>query len=296
MSLHPAFWKSSADENGVVSGRWRGERVHHDPRSAATAPDGLLLPDHGDGDIVAVDQVAESLDIARANLDAVLHEELARVAAAGPAAFTELAHIMLGLPRHAALAASDAPDRPTAEALTKLSIHWTRCAEHWRELVRTVAGTDSSQLQPLPTTMALQLGYEELASQDLAAYLTCVGAFGFPGDQARVSRLAAAAAAMLGANPEASAGLDAWAAQAGSTGDNYASVKSLRAMGSLADTDLYGLAVQAIVPADQRRWRRTMGSIHSAAETTEFFGFGIVHFFRPGGDPWPRLKTSWAGV
>lgn len=293
MELHPAFWKLGADEDGTVSGLWCGEQISFNP-SSSEVPDDIAQPAQAPDQVLAIEQVAASLAMCRDNLDAVLQETLDDVAVAESAAFTELAHIMLGLPRHAAIAASDAPDRPTAEALTKLSIHWTRRADHWRDMVREVTCLDSGSLQPLPTTMALQLCYEELASQDLCAYLTCMSAFGFPGDDARITRLAKTAATLAGA--DIARPLDEWAAQAASTSDNYSSVKSLRAMGSLDGIDFDTIALDALLPVNDRRWRRTLNRIRSAAETVSFFGFGITHFFKEGGETWPRRKTSWAGV
>lgn len=298
MNLHPAFWPASQDANGVVSGLWQGKTISFNTKGV---PAEIRLDADG-AEVIPREAVVASLRASRANVDSVLHSELSNVSDVGAAAFVELAHIVLGLPRHAALAASDAPDRPTAEALTKLSIHWTRNAEHWRELVRLAVGSDSSDLLPLPTTTALQLALEELASRDLTAYLMVVSAFGLPGDEARVTRFAQAAQRLLSGDPslqtEAEAVLRKWASKAVSLEDNYASVTSLRAMGSLADTDFFDLAVGLTVPADLRRWVRTTGAIRDAADTLSFFGFGVSHFYRDAAttEPFPRRKTAWAGL
>jgi hypothetical protein len=292
MRLHPAFWASSQDADGVISGLWDGKPMSFN--SQQVPPE--ILFDVETARVFTDDTVAGSLKASRANVDAVLHKELSTIEDVGTPALTELAHIMLGLPRHAALAASDAPDRATGEALTKLSIHWTRNAEPWRELVRSVVGCESSELFALPTTTALQLALEELASHDLAAYLTVVSAFGLPGDEPGVNALAQAAQRLVAGNSEAAATLEQWAAKAASLQDNYSSVKSLRAMGSLADTDFFALAVASAVPADSRRLLRTTGAIRGAAETINFFGFGIGYFFRSNNEPFPRRKTVWAGA
>lgn len=299
MASHPAFWPLSEDADGTVRGVWNGEEVVVGPGSPA--PDDAAF---GNGPVVSDRQprvvprleVERSLGIASANFGWLLCRELDSLRPDGVKALVELALIMQGLPRHAALAASDAPERPLAEALTKLSIHWTRVSEPWRELVQRLSGVDSGHLHPLPTTLALQLELEELASRDLVAYVACASKFGFPGDGQTVEFWAKAAGDLAVSESWVRPHLDEWSKKAASLEDNYASVKSLRPMGSLKGVDLLGLALDTEVPFGVDRKRRCLSAIHDVADTVTLFSFGISHFFRSGQEPWPRRRLAWAGA
>ncbi|MFH8409424.1 hypothetical protein ACH4FX_32265 [Streptomyces sp. NPDC018019] len=309
MVLHPAFWQTGVREDGTVTGLWNGAETALAPAPAPTtdataapapAPDtgpaAREVPEEPPG-VIEAGVLRESLVLAGRNVDHVLRRELTAVAPAGRQALTELAHLMAGLPRHAALAASDAAERPLAEALTKLSIHWTRTSEPWLALVRHLTGMPSDHLQPLPTTLALQLALEELACRDTLAYTAVAVRLGVPGDSAQARELLRLATAMLPPDDtEAPALLEDWARRTASQEDNYASVKSLRAMGSLRDTDLLTLAVDTETPPAPRRWRRSMGAVRDIGDTVSLFAFGVDHFFTHGAEPWPRTRMQWAGV
>lgn len=294
MPLHPAFWPTG-DQPGGVRGLWDGSEITIDPASPSGA-EGPVLADDADAAPVSSYALDRALRLAAANFDHVLDRQLRSVTSYGPAALTELAHIMIGMPRHAAIAASDAADRPLAEALTKLAIHWMRAEECWRDLARHLTGAETDDLQPLPTTLALQLAFEELATSDTLAYTWCAARFGLPGDRAATRRITDVAAIMAGQDAKVATFLADWADRVSAVDGNYASVRSLRDMGSLQGVDIPGLAATSRGPVSLHGLRKSLGAMRELSETTALFAFGIGQFFGDERETFPRRRPAWAGV
>lgn len=256
MTFHPAFWTVGAEENGLVSGMWHGRRVTVRPASPDRLPEGILAAIAGPSRALAADYVAEALAACRDNLDTIVLEEVRRCAVAGEPGLIELAHLMIGLPKHAVIAAGHAADAPASRLLTQLSGFWMLRAEPWRAILRELTGDGAEQLRPRPATAALQACLEELAGQDLCAYLTAVHSFGLPGDERRIKDLADAACV----DNRLAGQLDVWAATS---------------TGSPAGYELTVLALENLPALDEPHLHRTVATVQSVAETVALFGSGI---------------------
>ena len=269
------------------------------PSTAETGSAASAVPTQvGEGldTVLTRDELDERLRACADRFRDDLDEVLTALVPYGKRGLTEFGLVMLGLPRHAALAASDAADREEAETWVKLSIHWTRAGERWKGLLTALTGVETDQLQPLPTTSALQFALEELASRDGLAYYAVARGFGLPGDTARVERLRHLLGELAEDDPAVRSALGDWAGYAASTDDNYASVKSLREIGWLRTGQLRQVVVDTRAPLASQGWRRTERRVRELAETVQLAGFGVRHFYGESQETWPRRRPAWDGV
>jgi len=208
----------------------------------------------------------------------------------------EMCHVMRSLGKTVALCAAYCGAKPVQELLIKCAFHFHRVSSSWDKIATAISGRQVDELDPLTSTLLLNLSLEELAREDPLAFSYAVDLFAPPGSQASADAVMRFFTSSLKPQDPANTYLQEWHGCTLGNFVSFASVPTTQRYG-FPHTGRYGEAcARQMGPMLRRDVDRSLQQLTLISDQLHLFYRGAQLFYVEKESEFPNLRENWLEV
>ncbi|CNE24456.1 hypothetical protein QVN42_05140 [Yersinia nurmii] len=204
----------------------------------------------------------------------------------------EMCHLLYGLDKALVRCAAETEDKQLQELFILHAFHAHRMKNTWDNICHELTQKSLAELEPLTSTLMLQLTLENIAAKDPLAFAYAIDLFGSPGYIDSIEPVMAFFNRLLD-NPEIIAHLTTWKSESIDNATSFASIPVTKVYGYPL-TGSYGKACCDFIGARlQRDIDTSLINLAALGDQFHLFYRGVQVFYVEKAFPFPQLHMNW---